>query len=300
MNPYPRALAALRTATAGSAAVVAALAMAAVVATMALVAVPATPALAAIGAQYVTGSSATDSTGPKSVVLLCPAGTVPVGGGASITGAGAGGQVMIRQVRPLRWIGLNHVVVTADEDPTGYAGVWSLSATAFCVPAPSGLRYLTATATDPAQASASVSCGSQHLIGSGFGASATGSVKAAGTDLAGNRATARVERSVVPGATTPVTASATAVCADRPLPGVVQVTRSTATVPAASQFAAVGCPAGTEVIGVGGALHSADDHVVLNGFMVVGSGGGRAVGYWDGLGGAPERWAVSVTATCAG
>ena len=92
----------------------------------------ASPAQAVPGLQYVTASTASDSTTPKALTISCPSGTAAIGGGAYLNGAIGSG--LLRQVRPFRGrlggYGLN---VVADEDTDGFAGSWSLTATAVCV-----------------------------------------------------------------------------------------------------------------------------------------------------------------------
>ena len=180
---------------------------------------------AVTGLQYTTASSAFDSTTPKSIVAFCPSGTVAINGGAYITGAT--GSVTLRQVVPLQAFGAYFVSVVAEEDPDGYAGSWSVNATAVCVPPPAGLSYVTASLTDY-YIWVVAPCGSKRIIGGGYMVSAGAWAKAAGVQVdSKNRAYVSVELSDVPPVAQPITGTAVAVCADAPLPGMRWLSTST-------------------------------------------------------------------------
>jgi hypothetical protein len=77
----------------------------------------ASPAQAVVGLQYVTSTTASDSTSPRSLAVICPSGTVAINGGAYITGAI--GSVSVRQLRPAQLFGVTFLSVVAQEDPDG-------------------------------------------------------------------------------------------------------------------------------------------------------------------------------------
>lgn len=256
-----------------------------------------TAAEAVAGIQYVSSMSATDSAATKSVIVYCPAGTVSIGGGAYLTGAT--GQAAIRQIAPTTVLGRNALVVIGAEDSDGYGGTWNISATSVCVPTPAGFRYVRASVTDPALVWATAECAGQRVIGSGYTVSPTAKAMATGIQIgASNRAYLSVEPSNVPGAITPVTGTVTAVCADSPLPGMVQTIVSTPQDSSNPQTAIATCPAGTQIIHVGGDLYRFRSHSVIDDLRIVAANRAMVTGYEDQLGN-PDVWATEATATCA-
>lgn len=258
----------------------------------------ASPAQAVVGIQYVTSTTVSDSTSPKSLALICPSGTVAINGGAYITGAI--GSVSIRQLRPAQVFGINYVSVVAQEDPDGYAGSWLLSATGVCIPPPAGFGYVTATVSDPSLVWATASCGTKHIIGHGYTVSDTALAMASGAEIdSRNRAYVSVEPSQVPGAVTPLTGTAVAVCANAALPGLTQVAVATATNSVNGKSATAVCPAGTQVIGAGGDLYEWRRHTVIDDLALNPAGNSVTVtGYEDQLGN-PLDWAAEAFALCA-
>lgn len=79
------------------------------------------------GLEIVLGATATDSSSPKSVTVNCPVGKRVVGGGARVTGAGAGevGVTEAYPSLPTQWITL-----ARELDAIGSS--WTLTAYAFC------------------------------------------------------------------------------------------------------------------------------------------------------------------------
>jgi hypothetical protein len=79
------------------------------------------------GLEIVSGLTATDSSSPKSVTVNCPAGKRVIGGGARVTGAGAG-EVGVTEAYPstaTQW-----VTLARELDAIGSS--WTLTAYAFC------------------------------------------------------------------------------------------------------------------------------------------------------------------------
>jgi hypothetical protein len=74
----------------------------------------------------------------------CPAGKRVVGLGAEV--GGGGGEVVLKELEPVA--NLTSARVTAVEDESEFAGVWSLTAHAICATAPPGLELVSA-ATEP-------------------------------------------------------------------------------------------------------------------------------------------------------
>lgn len=262
------------------------------------VAINASPAHAVAGLQYVTSSTAGNSTSPKSLAITCPSGTVAINGGAYISGAV--GSVTIRQLVPMQLFGLHYLSVVAQEDPDGYAGSWSVHAIAVCISPPAGLSYVSASVTDPYLVWATASCGTKRIIGSGYRVSDTAVAKAAGAEIdSRNRAYLSVEPSAVPGAIQPLTGTAVAVCANAPLPGQQQVSASTAMNSTNGKSAFKACPTGTRVIGVGGDLYGWRAHTIIDDFTISPATNSVTVtGYEDQVGN-PDNWAVEAYALCA-
>jgi hypothetical protein len=76
-----------------------------------------------------TGTGGSGST--QAVAVTCPAGKDAVGIGATVAGNGPG-QVFLTGVFPS--VGLRGTNATAAEDQTGYAGGWTVTAYAICLP----------------------------------------------------------------------------------------------------------------------------------------------------------------------
>ncbi|GIF92144.1 hypothetical protein Cch02nite_55880 [Catellatospora chokoriensis] len=255
------------------------------------------PAEAVAGIQYVTSTSATDSSAAKTVVLYCPTGTVSIGGGAYLTGAL--GQATIRQITPTTVLGRNALVVIGAEDSNGYSGTWHITVTNVCIPTPAGFRYVRVTVSDPSLVWATAECAGQRIIGSGYTVSATAKAMATGIEIdVRNRAYLSVESSNVPGAVTPITGTVTAVCAGSGLPGMVQTSASTPQDSSNPQTVTVTCPAGTQIIHVGGDLWRVRGHSVIDDFRIIRPNMVAVTGYEDELGN-PDVWAAEAYATCA-
>jgi hypothetical protein len=255
-------------------------------------------AYAATGIGYVTTTSAYDSASPKSLVLSCPAGKVPINGGAYLTGAV--GNAMIRQIVPLQLFGATFLSVVAEEDADGYAGSWTVSAIAVCVPTPSGLSFVSASVTDPSSAWVTASCGAKRVIGGGYIVSSTGSMMASGLEIdSRNRAYLSAETTQLPGSATSVTGTAVAVCADPSALTLRDLSTSSPINSDNGKSVTTQCPSGTQVVGVGGDLWWLRHHTVIDDFTITPATNSVTVtGYEDELGN-PDGWAVEAYAVCA-
>lgn len=256
------------------------------------------PADAVTGIQYLTSTSTTDSSAAKTVFVYCPTGTVSIGGGAYLTGAT--GQATIRQITPTMVFGRSALVVIGVEDSDGYLGTWNITATNVCIPTPAGFRYVRVTVSDPSLVWATAECTGQRIIGSGYTVSSTAKAMATGMQIDGrDRAYLSVEPSNVPGAITPITGTVTAVCADSQLPGMVQTSASTPQDSSNPQTAVVRCPAGTQIVHIGGGLWRVRGHSVIDDLRIIQPNAVAVTGYEDDLGN-PDVWATEAYATCAG
>jgi len=262
-------------------------------------AVTAQPAQAVAGIVYVNAISAHDSTTPKTVTAICPGGTAAIGGAARITGAT--GDVTIRAMRPARLapFGIYYYGATAEEDPDGFAGSWSLEITGVCVPTPGGLEYVSASGTDPALLWVTSSCGTKRVIGSGYTVTATAAVKASGVQIDSNRAYLSVEPSRVAGAVTPFTGTITAVCANAAYPDQEMVSVDTAQDSFDGKTAAARCPSGKQIIGVGAGLIRFRNHTVIDDFWLTSSTNTATVTGYEDQAGNPDIWAATAYALCA-
>lgn len=258
----------------------------------------ATPAHAVAGLEYPTAATATNSISPKSLTITCPVGKSAIGGGAAITGAT--GDVTIRSIVPTRVGATSYVAISAEEDPDGFAGSWRIDGIAVCVTTPAGLSYVTASGGDPALLWVTASCGAKRIIGSGYAVSHTAAAKATGVNpLSSNRAYLSVEPSRVAGAVVPITGTVIAVCATAALPGLSQVVVSSVANSVDGKGARATCPAGTQVIGVGGDLYQFRAHTVIDDFTVIPSTNSASVIGYEDQAGNPDMWAVEATAICA-
>jgi hypothetical protein len=82
-----------------------------------------------------------DSTSPKTIAALCPAGKRVIGGGARING---GEHVVLTRLEPVQAGAGDSYVVEASEDQTGFADPWALQAYAICADPPPGLQIVSA------------------------------------------------------------------------------------------------------------------------------------------------------------
>jgi hypothetical protein len=258
----------------------------------------ATPAQAVTGLAYVNAGSASDSSSVKTLSVSCAAGMAAIGGGAYVTGAT--GDVTIREIRPAIVAGAGRLIVTAQEDPDGYANAWRLDATAVCVSPPAGLAYVSESMTDPALVWATASCGAKRIIGSGYSVSSTGAGKAVGAQIGtSNRAYISAEPSRVAGAVIPVTGTAVAVCADAALPGLIDVAVETPQNSVDGKSAIASCPVGTSVIGIGGDLFRFRNHTVIDDLRINPSSRSVTVTGYEDQAGNPDIWAATAYAVCA-
>jgi hypothetical protein len=95
----------------------------------------------------------------------CPVGRQVVGVGGDINGGN--GEVVLIRISPTA--DLTNSLAGANEDDTGYANSWSLTAHAICATSPPGLELVTETsdpASDPASVTATCPSG-KNLLGTG-------------------------------------------------------------------------------------------------------------------------------------
>jgi hypothetical protein len=134
---------------------------------VAAVCVVAAPAQAIPGLVRVAATSANDSSSPKSVSAVCPAGTVVLGGGGQITNGA--GQVLLTALEPVNASNSYHA--RGHEDDDGYNGNWQVTAYAMCARAPAGLQYMSRTGVEQSATFGhyvTVQCPTgKHLIGYG-------------------------------------------------------------------------------------------------------------------------------------
>ncbi len=253
---------------------------------------------AATGIQYVTTTSSYDSSSPKSLVVSCPSGKLPINGAAYLTGAV--GNALIRQIIPFQFYGATFLSVVANEDADGYSGSWSVTAIAVCVPTPSGYSLVSASLTDPSSAWVTAACGVKKVIGSGYSVSPTGSMMAHGIENdSRNRAYLSAERTELPGSTTSVSGTVVAVCVDATALTVRQVSTSGPINSTTPKSLTTVCPAGTQVVGVGGDLWWLRHHTVIDDFTINTTANSTTItGYEDQVGN-PDGWAIDTYAVCA-
>jgi hypothetical protein len=95
------------------------------------------------GLQWITNTSASDSSTSKTVAAKCPAGKRVLGGGGTVTGGR--GQVVLQQLQPIQTATDDRFVVNAREDETGYSSNWRLTAYALCADPLPGYAILPST-----------------------------------------------------------------------------------------------------------------------------------------------------------
>src|ERR1700761_320344 len=109
-----------------------------------------TPAQAVPGLGLHSASAALSTADTKSVSVVCPAGTKPIGGGFFISG-GSGGRISVTRLQALS--PSNTYAVTATEADDGNPGAWALYGYATCAPSLPGLSYVSYSTTSDSAAS---------------------------------------------------------------------------------------------------------------------------------------------------
>ncbi|MFE7873225.1 hypothetical protein ACFUYE_23110 [Micromonospora humida] len=220
------------------------------------------PVAAVPGLQFRTTVGPSNSVA-KSQNAVCPTGTSVIGGGGAISGSGLG-QVGMDIVQPLANAGLYSV--TGREDPNGVAGNWSLTASAICAPAPSGLEVVTGhsavNSVNPKFLELFCPVG-KRAIGGGGAAVGSGASDVLLEDLriGQNSVTvAGVEAGNAFAGNWSVDASV--ICVD-PLPGEQRVIVDSADNSTASRAVTATCPAGKSLHGVGGEIVGGEGQVRL-------------------------------------
>ena len=251
----------------------------------------AAPAAAAVpGYQVVSFDSASNSSN-KSATATCPAGTQVIGTAASVqTGAG---QVVVESVIP----GPTTVTAVAFEDDDGFAGSWTVRATAVCATPPPGLELVfedNGANTGPIGAVGAQCPGAKQSLGAGI--EVMGGYGEVWTDVVYPTGTGgfAITYEDEDGTANQWNLRSWAICAD-PLPGFEVVTQDSP-FDSANKNVAVSCPAGKVVLGTGYALDSGDGQVVgdsrLSGTTVT------SFGKEDGNGLATD-WDITAWASCA-
>jgi hypothetical protein len=259
-----------------------------------------TAAAAGPGLVRVTTTGATNSVN-KAQTAMCPAGRKVLGGAARIEGAAAPGEVGLVGAAPLA--NGSGFQVTAAEDADGTGGSWSVTAIAFCAPAPAGLQYVEyAFAAGSSKARwSSVTCPKGKKV---LGAGARVSGGAGHVLLTGIRpeddnrsvtATA-YEDEAGTAANWSVTATATCVSAAQGLSVAQAATAQSSDVPVAS--ATLRCPAGTDLYGVAGEVVGGNGEVLLRHLDATPAGEARVRAAEDANGYA-DPWSVRTYAICA-
>ncbi|GIH05490.1 hypothetical protein Rhe02_35570 [Rhizocola hellebori] len=127
------------------------------IATLTVALLPSVPAAASVADHYLTETSASDSSSPKTITVTCPDGQIVYGfGGATQDGDG---QVALTSILPN--IGLTAVTVVA-QARGGWTGNWSVMAVASCW-APGNLA-LHRVVTTNGTASATASCQGEKIV----------------------------------------------------------------------------------------------------------------------------------------
>jgi hypothetical protein len=227
--------------------------------------VTATGAAAAPGLVRITKTGATNSVN-KSQTAMCPGGKRVLGGAARIEGLAAPGEVGLVGAAPLA--NGSGFQVTAAEDADGTAGSWSVTAIAFCAPAPAGLQYVQyAFAAGSSKARwSSVTCPTGKKV-LGAGATITGGdghVLLTGIRPEdGNRTVTAIAYEDEAGTATNWSVTATATCVSA-APGLTLAQAATAQSSDVSVASAtLTCPTGTTLYGVGGEVVGGNGEVLM-------------------------------------
>lgn len=216
----------------------------------------ATPAVAVTGLENRVSSSAKDSTSPKIQIARCSAGNRVIGGGGVVETLSDEPEeyetkVILTGLEPIHdTLNRDGYMAVGYETTPGIPGRWYLQAYAICADPLAGLEIASST-TDPSSSrfkKAAAKCpGSKKVLGTGARVPDTrGRVGLQLTRASGPRDISRATaREGAGGYARPWTLSSYAVCAN-PIggPPIAEVVND--------DHDAVGCPAGTFALGVGG------------------------------------------------
>lgn len=245
-------------------------------------------------------SSALDTSDTKSVSVLCPAGTKPLGGGFFVSG-GSGGRISVTRLQALS--PSNTFAVTATEADDGAPAAWRLHGYAMCAPPLAGIEYVPfstlSNSTTPKTATATCPAG-KKVVGTG-------------ARLLGDAGQVVLDDVMPNAALTAVTASAYedstgyggnwqlyayATCAN-PLPGLTLA--SADTLPANSTDDAVGaiCPGATKAHGLGGSVNGGVGRVYYGGLYPSADLTQTVAVTIEQNGGLGSNWYTKIYAICA-
>jgi hypothetical protein len=217
-------------------------------------AVAATPAYAVGGIQIVSASSATDSMSTKSATATCPAGTVIYGGGGYLVGA-TGHSARLNGLRPLvTLLGITGFRASATEDDNGLAGNWSVDVYAICGPTLPGWQVIWSTSPSSSQSwrSATATCPAGKKVISAGAEVANGGGNVVLQLIVPDNGLGHITTNAYEdenGYNSSWQLTAYAVCAN-PLTGLQLVVGGET--PEGSHVAVAECPAGYELLGMGG------------------------------------------------
>ena len=239
---------------------------------------PAAAAPGPAGPLRIASTSAANSIN-KTQTATCPAGRKVLGGAGRIDGAAAGEVGLVTAMPTANGSGYT---VSAAEDANGTAGTWSLTAIAFCAPAPAGLQYLSYNfgAGSTKSRWSSITCPKgKKVLGAGATITATAYEDEAGTP-----------------ATWSITATATCVSAVQGLAIEQAATAQSSDVSIAS--ATLTCPTGTSLYGVAGEIVGGNGEVLLRQLDATPASEARVRAAEDATGTA-NLWSVHSYGICA-
>jgi hypothetical protein len=274
---------------------------AALLLTSAATVVSALPASAAgSGLQLVSQQSATDSTGAKSVTVMCPTGKMMVGSAGQINVANAG-KAVLEDVTPLP--NLAGVNVVGTETGAGTTDNWSVKAYAICVYGLASPKLVSQqTPVDSNSKGLLLTCptGTQ-VVGAGAQVNIASSGKVGLHEFTPETSTTVrvIAGEIGTGTTANWTMKGYALCASPPFG--LQIVRTTSTIDSKHAKAVVAhCPAGKRVIGAGADITAPEgNRVMLEDVTPLPDlSGVNAVGT-ELAGGTTQNWTVSSEAICA-
>ena len=258
-------------------------------AALCLAALPATASGAVTNLERVREPSAVDSS-DKVETAVCPRGLKVTGGGGELSGAGALGQVLFRNIRPNE--ALTNVSVQAIEDADGAAADWSVAAHAICATPPPGLERVAAVSPgNSANKAVTASCpASKKLLGTG-GEIAGGAGQVYLDDIRPNASLTGVNVAGMEdenGFAGSWSVTAYAVCANA-VAGLERVSATSAT-NSNGKNATVNCPVGKQAVGAGAELGPGAGRLLSSVWATAGLTAGIAIAGEDENGTTTDWW----------